>query len=164
MRKILFLFASLLIFFSVNAQEKHETYCEIVGTGNFVGTKVKIEIDFGQKNNFWRGYNEKFLVDEQGDKISFNSMVDAMNFMAKLGWKFKQAYVVTEPGTPKQNVYHFLLSKNIISEEEITEGFKVLGDYKENNEIESEKKESINYSKKKVPLFKRNIKEDEPEK
>ena len=31
------------------AQEPYKAYCEIVGTGNITGTKVKIEVDFGQK-------------------------------------------------------------------------------------------------------------------
>lgn len=43
------------------------------------------------------------MVDETGKNIVFNSMVDAMNFMGKLGWEFEQAYVVTMGG---QNVYH----------------------------------------------------------
>jgi hypothetical protein len=42
--------------------------------------------------------------------------------MAKFGWVFEQAYVITEKGISDQNVYHFLLSKDITSDEEITDG------------------------------------------
>jgi len=37
-------------------------------------------------------------------------MIDAMNFMGAKGWEFVQAYVVT---VGKQNVYHWLLKKEI---------------------------------------------------
>ena len=41
-------------------------------------------------------------------------MVDAMNYMGKLGWEFEQAYVVTlGSGASGSNVYHWLLSKYI---------------------------------------------------
>lgn len=122
MKKILiicFLACSLSMF----AQEKpHKCFCEIVGTGNITGTKVKVEIDFGQAKSFWGQHKDRFLVDEKGNKIKFNSMVDAMNYMAKFGWVFEQAYVITEKGISDQNVYHFLLSKDITSDEEIMEG------------------------------------------
>ena len=46
------------------AQEPYKAYCEIVGTGNITGTKVKIEVDFGQKAK-WATPNARFLVDEK---------------------------------------------------------------------------------------------------
>lgn len=48
-------------------------------------------------------------------------MVDAMNYLAKFRWKFEQAYVVTNENT-NQNIYHWLLSKDIVSDDEIREG------------------------------------------
>jgi len=127
MKKVLLFFSlSLLLALSAHSQEpttntSYKTYCQIVGTGNLTGTKVKIEVDFGEKNNFWTMYKDKFLLDESGNKISFNSMIDAMNFMAKLGWKFEQAYVAT-----KDNVYHYLLSKDITNDEQIKEGLNTM--------------------------------------
>ena len=44
------------------AQEPYKAYCEIVGTGNITGTKVKIEVDFGQWS-IWATSNARFLVD-----------------------------------------------------------------------------------------------------
>ena len=46
------------------------------------------------------------MVDEEGKKIKFNSMIDALNYMGKFGWDFEQAYAVSMGNT---NVYHFLL-------------------------------------------------------
>ncbi len=67
------------------------------------------------------------LVGEDGKPISFNSMVDAMNYMGSLGWKFEQAYVVSMPSTMGggQNVYHWLLSKSISEDENINDGFTI---------------------------------------
>lgn len=36
-----------------------------------------------------------FLVDENGEKMNFNSMIDAVNYLAKLGWELILAYPVT---------------------------------------------------------------------
>ena len=52
-------------------------------------------------------------------------MVDAMNFMGRLDWKFVQAYVVT---TSNQNVYRWLLYKDVRNDEEIHQGLRVNGD------------------------------------
>lgn len=117
---ILFMmFASLAIF--MNAQNERKVYCELVGVqkGMF-STKVTVNIDFGQDVRFIHQANQR-LVDENGEIIVFNSMVDAMNHMGTLGWEFEQAYVVT---TGQQNVYHWLLSKKVTSDEQMKEGIK----------------------------------------
>lgn len=118
MKKFLFL---LLTFVSMNvmAQDSLRVYCELVGTGKLFSSKVNVEVDFGQETNFWNQSTEHFLIDENGDKIKFNSMVDAMNYMGRFGWEFEQAYVVT---TNQQNVYHWLLSKVITASEDINDG------------------------------------------
>ena len=101
------------IFASYGQMEKNDTiksnqflYCEIVGESNLLQTKVRVAVDFGKEINYWTQYRDKFLVDENGKRIKFNSMIDALNYMAKLGWKFEQAYVVS---TQNQLVYHYLL-------------------------------------------------------
>ena len=70
------------------------------------------------------------LVDELGDVIVFNSMIDALNWMGNLGWKFEQAHTVTE-SLYKNNVYHFLLSKEITEEQLIDEGIHLIHTMKE---------------------------------
>lgn len=141
MKKLLFL--SMLLFsissFAQDPWNPTRVYCEIVGTGNLTGTKVKIEIDFGQAKKFWSGSNDKFLVDESGKEIKFNSMVDALNYMAQFGWRFEQAYVVTENSTmSKQNVYHYLLSKELTGNEKVDAGIYTRGDYKDEKEEKQE--------------------------
>ena len=52
------------------------------------------------------------LVDEKGNIITFNSMVDAMNYMSKLGWEFEQAYIVTVGSDSSSSTfYHWIISK-----------------------------------------------------
>ena len=86
-------------------------YCQLVGTSNFLQTKVTVQIDFGQARKFFE--RNKRLMDKNGKPIKFNSMVDAMNYMGRMGWEFTQAYVVT---IGKQNVYHWLLKKKLETE------------------------------------------------
>ena len=113
--------------FAQQPEQKNGTYrvyCELVGTGKLFSSKVTVNLDFGQKSSFWTG-NKGILVDDNGKPLDFNSMVDAMNFMGRLDWKFVQAYVVT---TSNQNVYRWLLYKDVKNDEDIHQGFKVNGD------------------------------------
>ena len=105
MKKIaIVMFLSLVTTLS-HAQSR--TYCELVGMQTLLG-KTSVSVDFGQGSFF----KDNRLVDENGDVIKFNSMIDAMNYMGALGWDFEQAYVVTVgTGNSRQNVYHWLLSK-----------------------------------------------------
>ncbi len=122
MKNVLFIaIMALCISFSAYSQEEKLTenfiYCELVGTGKMMSTKVNVQVDFGQKTSYWKGGSEKFLKDENGKKIEFNSMVDAMNYFGAQGWEFVQAYVVTVPGmSGQQNVYHWLLKKSVSKE------------------------------------------------
>ena len=111
---------------------QHRVYCEIVGTQK-LNLKVKVEVDFGQNSTTKGWRSNKLLVDENGKAIEFNSMVDAMNYMGELGWKFAQAYTITHTGVGAQNVYHFLLYKDISDEEFASDGLKTLDDYRNAN-------------------------------
>ncbi|WP_418413721.1 hypothetical protein [Alistipes sp.] len=130
MKKLLLLLVSLFFVHVVLAQ--HVVFCQIVGTQKFAKSEVTVGIDFGQegamRTNIFGGVAMRNkLVGEDGKPISFNSMVDAMNYMGSLGWKFEQAYVVSMPSTMGggQNVYHWLLSKSISEDENINDGFTI---------------------------------------
>lgn len=121
-KNILLLILMLVSVLGLNAQNSSETvYCDIVGTEILFSNKITVDIDFGQKSSFWTDYKEKRLVDEKGKPIKFNSMIDALNFMAKLGWEFQQAYVVT---ANDQNVCHWLMKKTLNEGESINDGIK----------------------------------------
>lgn len=124
--KKLFLFVALLVCFSLNINAR-EVYCELLGISNISGSKVKVEVDFGEEKNKWGKDSRDVLVDADGKPIKFNSMVDAMNYMSQFGWKFKSAYFVTVGGS---NVIHWLLYKEVENDSEIKEGITQKRDLK----------------------------------
>lgn len=104
--KKLFMFFALCFSLITFAQETPKfVYAEIVGETKFLTNKVTISIDYGQATSFFESNKVKT---EDGKNRTFNSMVDAMNYMGALGWEFQQAYVVT---MGQQNVYHWLMRK-----------------------------------------------------
>lgn len=120
MKKVLLIIAIAFVALTASAQERpHKVYAELLGETNLMKTKVTISIDFGQEISFWQQHAQKQLVDQNGKEMKFNSMVDAMNYMGKLGWEFEQAYVVT---VGQQNVYHWLMSKVVDEEGAATQG------------------------------------------
>lgn len=130
MKKLLLTLVIAFVAVSVFAQTDgtRRVYCELLGVQKgLFSSKVKITVDFGQETNFWKGTKDQQLVDENGKNIDFNSMIDGMNYMGNNGWKFVQAYVITEG---PQNVYHWLLYKDVKSEEEIYEGFMTKEQFK----------------------------------
>lgn len=83
----------------VRAQEKPAQapmpkyiYCKLVEVSKVLSTKMNVSIDFGQEASGI--FDLRRLRDKQGNILTFNSMVDAMNFMSADGWEFVQAYVV----------------------------------------------------------------------
>ncbi|MDE5649533.1 MAG: hypothetical protein K2I35_00740 [Duncaniella sp.] len=109
-------------------QDENRVYCELVGSSGLFSSKVKVTIDFGQETSFWKGSKDQQLVDADGNDIKFNSMVDAMNFMGKNGWKFVQAYTI---GDGKNGyVYRWLLYKDVKDDSEVLEGFMTKEQFK----------------------------------
>jgi hypothetical protein len=109
MKKIFILLTVItLSAFSANGQTK--VFCELIGKVTMSG-KVTVRVDFGQITNF---FADNRLVDEKGNAIVFNSMIDAVNHMSAMGWEFEQAYGVAlgsqQIGT---EVFHYVLSKKI---------------------------------------------------
>ena len=109
--KRIIIFCLLAVLSAAGASAQSKVYCELVGTQGLFSKKVTIQVDFGQETKL---FSNNTLVDDKGEAIVFNSMVDAMNYMGKLGWEFEQAYVVTlGSGASGSNVDHWLLSKYI---------------------------------------------------
>ena len=106
----------------VNNGEPYKVYCEIIGQSHSLSNKVDVELDFGQASAFWTG--DRSLYDENGKKIKFNSMLDAANYMGRRGWDLEIAYPVVsisggDSGSPE---YHWVMSKMVTTEAQITEG------------------------------------------
>ena len=75
------------------------------------GTKVTIQVDFGQEI---KAKKDAQILKETGKPISlkkpmtFNSMMDALNFWNKHGYEFHDAYAITHE---KAHIYHYILKK-----------------------------------------------------
>ena len=109
------------------APKPYKVYCEIVSTPKFFSNKSTVELDFGQYASFWS--SDRQLVDERGNTISFNSALDAANYMARRGWELEEVFVVQEmsKGDSGTARYHWVLSKIVTDDSQITEGLRTRG-------------------------------------
>ena len=108
MNKII-LITAIVVCLSIKLFAQNDTtskwhYAELVGATKLMSTKVNISIDYGEATKL---FQDTRLRDENGKLQSFNSMVDAMNYMGNSGWEFVQAYVIG--GGSTGYVYHWLL-------------------------------------------------------
>ena len=114
MKKYLLIFM-LSVTSMAYAQKAHPAYCEVMAY-NFWGVgKVYITIDLGAERN-------GTISDNNQKPVKFNSHIDALNYMAKLGWRVKDTYFLSEL---KDKVLHFLLVKDVIDDSQISEGIYV---------------------------------------
>jgi hypothetical protein len=88
------------------AQEKVEQYCELISQNKLLSNKVTIEVDFGEEK---RGIFSRTprIKDELGKVKTFNTTIAALNYMGSIGWKFVDAYPVSDAGTTKTLHYYF---------------------------------------------------------
>ncbi|MDR2204602.1 MAG: hypothetical protein LBE36_00335 [Flavobacteriaceae bacterium] len=117
MKKIILISAFVFCGVFANAQQKNYVYCEITRSTQLFSSKINIIADFGKEK-------EDYLKDENGNRMKFNSMADAMNFMGTQGWEFVQAYVITT--SDDRSSHRWILKKEINSEEAnvLKESFK----------------------------------------
>lgn len=109
---LLFLF---FIAFKSNAQQdttKVEQYCEVVATGRLLSNKVTIDIDYGEERSIWK---DNRLREENGKLKKFNSVIDAINYLGKNGWKLVNAFPVSTSNGPM--VYHYVFKKEFSKNE-----------------------------------------------
>ncbi len=88
-------------------KQLHVEYIQIMGVAKFMSKRLTIQIDYGQYDDMWSG-NDTKLLDGKGRTLTFNSMVDALNFFSLNGFDFVHAYAFSTGGS---NVYHYLLRK-----------------------------------------------------
>ena len=109
MRHFAVFFLLLLFAFKSNAQQdttKVEQYCEVVATGRLLSNKVTIDIDYGEERSLWKDHR---IRDDEGKLKKFNSVIDAINYLGKDGWKLVNAFPVSTGSGPM--VYHYVFKK-----------------------------------------------------
>lgn len=115
MKHLLLAIISSLFFATSNAQNKYPVYCEVMAY-NFWGVgKVNITIDLGDEQI-------GAICDTNQKQVKFNSHIDAINHMAKLGWAVKETYFLSEQ---KDKVLHFLLVKYITDDKQKYDGIYI---------------------------------------
>lgn len=126
MRKVIIILGILLLTSAncIIAQTKRY-FCEIKGTEK-LNSKMKIVFDFGDIPNY-KLKSKMQIVDEKGNPIEFNSMVDAMNYMSERGWNFLQAYSTYLMNVPAME--HWILYKDATSKEEARKGILTKEDF-----------------------------------
>lgn len=84
------------------------TYIEIVGTAKiFKPMEATIYVDYGQLSSFKDIRNELGVVKSiNGEEMTFNGMMGALNFFGKYGYKLHTAYPIS---TSNSLVYHYIL-------------------------------------------------------
>lgn len=117
----MFLFLSIIIMALSAIQSnvsKYPVYCDLKAY-NFGGDgKVKVMLDMGAVSN--GGGSFESLYGEDGKKIQFNTVMAAVNYMAKKGWKLDRKYYITE-GAGK-TVLHYVMVKRVKNDDEIRAG------------------------------------------
>ena len=110
--------------------QQHKYYCEVKCIEKKLTSGLKIIFDFGEKPSYtiWGDLSSKLkFVDDEGNEIKFNSMVDAANYMINKGWTFQQTYFSLYGGSP---VIHWIFFKEADSFEKACEGIMTKGDFK----------------------------------
>ena len=75
-------------------------YCIIEATNAVFTNDVYILIDYGQPQKFIG--NSKYIADEEGKKVAFNSFINALNILSSMGWEIKETIInETENGIKK---------------------------------------------------------------
>ena len=117
MKKVLLLAILAMVGFSSYAQTKVEQYCEVVATAKFMSRKVTIDIDYGEFKSMWK---DNRIKDDEGKAKAFNSVIDAINYLGKAGWKLVNAFPVTEGNSG--SVYHYVFKKEFDLSETVGTG------------------------------------------
>lgn len=120
MRKILLFLTLCLVSICVKAQDSEskelvEVYCEVTCYQyNLFKGDVNALVDFGiaEKAKYANGW---IYNSENDKKYSFASPMSVFSYMARRGWEYKDAIVITQSLTMKgsSHVWHFILTKKV---------------------------------------------------
>lgn len=84
-----------------------EKYCMVLAYGKLLSNKVSIQIDYGEVKSFW---SDNRLKDETGKVATFNNVIDALNYMALIGWKLHSSLLLGSG----PYVYQYVFKKEFV--------------------------------------------------
>ena len=132
MKRIILSFI-LSLFVTLSYAQSQRYYCEIKGIQKALSSGLKIVFDFGENPIYtaWGGLTSKQkLVDEKGEEIQFNSMVDAGNYLSSKGWILQQAYSSVYGDN---FIVHWIFYKDADNPQEAIKGIVTKEQYKREN-------------------------------
>ena len=99
MKKITVIISLLLLSFVLNAQRDtlYYKYCKVVGNYTLQGARLTVAVDSGQSVLL----SEKIIKDKDGEKVKFNSDIEAVNWLARNRWELFLVYNYTDYLLPK---------------------------------------------------------------
>ena len=114
---------------NVNAQTTNDSqtekvttiYGEIVGTEDVKSVKLKVKVDLGAYTNYLFIDGTGNYLTSNNERMKFESMVDAMNYMTAQGWQFVEAYVVHKE---HHSIIRWIIKKDITGQNDALRGFK----------------------------------------
>lgn len=116
MKHVLFFAFAMMLSFGALAQtgagktKPKEVYCMVLATQRIFSSKVKIVVDYGQEVKYW-SFKDQSMKDDEGNIKNFNSVVDALNYMAGQGWEMVNAYPVSD--SSGQVVLSYIMKKKL---------------------------------------------------
>lgn len=125
MKRLITLLIATFSVAALYAEGPSTVYCTISGShlasqpNGYIG---QVDVNFGQKRSA-----KDYLVDNNGKRINFETMIGALNYMAKAGWHLESTYTQFEPSLIEGSgldecIIVMILSKEINSEKQTTEG------------------------------------------
>lgn len=126
MRRIATLLIALFSFATLFAQQPKKVYCTITSSASVTNVSAyagSISVNYGQES-----LNKSHLVDKQGKRIAFSSMIAALNYMAQYGWELVSTETKYERSLLDDRKFDkivsvWILSKMVTDRSQITEGF-----------------------------------------
>jgi hypothetical protein len=95
---------------TTRAQPK-EQYCMLIASEKFLSAKFNVTVDFGDETKILTKEDQVLKGKlEKGGK--FNSIIDALNYMAKQGWLFVNAYSL--PDGANATALHYVLRRPVV--------------------------------------------------
>ncbi|MTI30716.1 hypothetical protein [Xanthovirga aplysinae] len=136
MKKILpllvFCFSVSMSHFVLGQKLKKYEYAKLVERPIAFKNKVEVEIDYGQNSKY---LEDQRIREENGKIKTFNSMIDALNYMGENGWEFVQAYPGTSGGVVSSTTQHWILKRPLEYDLETTDLPKTKRDFKKTKNL-----------------------------
>lgn len=106
----------IVLLFSISGYAQNDTarleqYAEIVATPRLLSNKVTISIDYGEERSIWK---DSRLKNDEGKAVKFNTVIDALNYMGREGWKLVNAFPINKGS---EQVYHYVFKKSFSKSE-----------------------------------------------